>query len=1495
MNNKFKRWLCLATILFLITELTTSVKGEPYIDYTDTLSIDKKISIINHLQTVDIAYKGNIDERGLINSLSTNTRLALWNDFANKTQLVQFSVNELRPYALSLSYNIKSFNDNFSKDGDGYISQSLNNYEVNDNSTRDELGNISSIALKEIIEEGSMHIDKVYSSLLSDYNSLGSDDEKKNYLGTKTAIIKSLYLYSERIVQDYDEIQQICGNDAADNGVLYKTNLRRITSLLTDSRYEPFIKYARELIEKDILSNVEAKLTDGQTAFQKLTAEQDYDGGKKNLINTVYWMMFSCSSSYRPFESTVGEDTFMYSLGKLVGEDNKVDGSGNGTTVTLGECSKLYSDIKSKKKPLYKRELTSSGGAKGTAERITVKDFLDQLKDQDSSGALVTVYGKFKRSQDTNTWSVFTEDGKSEVYNTNGANADNSINTNEANKENKDDENKDKEDKDNNKSIDSSNTNSNTTLMEDKDGNEFSLDSKITNEELLTNPVFTWGESEPRAVVNKAMMYNILKDDKASEGIDSLDKRFLYINPFGDLVLDDDTVIVPGASNATYYSDKKGTVYNPNTAAFMNSYPSVSLTTNYFTVDDRQNGKYIFGVESNLSDIVDKTDSIIGKLSIGIHDAISGGDEFAPKGVGQDTVGPTKESSNSTYCYIVGSNNETLKTLQTADLSMPVELCMYEGESVKTQTIRAKNYDFKTHILSGMGSGIRTSGIAMLVPDTSKLITYDQPTQIFPLTKSDDSGFEKRCETLSRRMFDTITTDEDGARNFLTGRINPVNLTAMFEAADGGNSNISAFVKNSSDSYSTDESSKVEKIFSNFTQKVLDTVGQTPGVIGIRNAYQDTIFGTFLYYGNKFFPYLAICVVLYFIIRLSRKRVNWIYGLSATCFALFVTVLFVQVIPVNLPIFLNGLINNISDNLGYRALFMREEKYLNPYETKPGYDSKGNFSLGTSSINLYRFKEADIPSFCVDEGVSYKDMLSGSAYVLDDNSGLFVQGDSIKINIDRLFAGISITGGYETNAVNNYYSVKSAKYVNDVMDYYTPYHLIIDGLLDKLNNLSELYSIPPTQLHYPNGIYKDSFLLDSYVKSDLVLNSDDLNKLSEQFSSDLVTKAKDMFGENNLDWLGLNKLLVKDVQSIPEVQETLWYKTMVREGYYSESTVGEINDVDLMAKLIRDTNTSVKDFLLNNESQMAYISDENLIKVTCLYALTEFNRIISSPTDMLYPQSLNYEELKLEDVMLPVLTKDYDRFVASDQKIVDYIKSDYGWIGLFLFSAIIVQSFIITNTMRFGLPILYILMLVCFIFRLAFKKQERATTACKGYFKIAGMIFICYCTCIVVTSGVAKINDSIWCMIILLVVDTLFVALISTVLTALILSPADFGSSKVNAIFSKLAKKLPFNNLFSDIGSAIFKKPQPEGNGLDLGGYKRIKLDRSVDDDFDEIVLDGVMRKRHGSTYVSNSNSKKDSYRRVQKGKSKKQYSKVIIDEDDEYDNSTDKFTKYKI
>ena len=112
-------------------------------------------------------------------------------------------------------------------------------------------------------------------------------------------------------------------------------------------------------------------------------------------------------------------------------------------------------------------------------------------------------------------------------------------------------------------------------------------DQEITDVSKMSQPVLYVGTAKNRAVDNftTAILTNIFEDSLGYSNIKNPDIRFLFMNAFGDIVLDDNMVVLPGLANPIMWDSNAA--YNPYTAAFMNAYPSILYKATYYSLYDK--------------------------------------------------------------------------------------------------------------------------------------------------------------------------------------------------------------------------------------------------------------------------------------------------------------------------------------------------------------------------------------------------------------------------------------------------------------------------------------------------------------------------------------------------------------------------------------------------------------------------------------------------------------------------------------------------------------------------------------------------------------------------------------------------------------------------------------------------------------------------------------------------------------------------------------------
>ena len=204
-------------------------------------------------------------------------------------------------------------------------------------------------------------------------------------------------------------------------------------------------------------------------------------------------------------------------------------------------------------------------------------------------------------------------------------------------------------------------TTTTTPAVESTQEKKYNLDTatysydEVTDENIMTQPVLFYGTDYERAVDNTTSMLlrNILKNASALSIIKSKSSRFLYMNCYGDIVTDDNLVILPGASNPLLYSDNAN--YNPYTAAWMNNYPSnITNSENLQFTSKNDVGKYL--AMANTMD-EDYTDADVSAYLINGDDSVDETSEIALAKLQREFYANSIDSLDilSTGRYAIGS------------------------------------------------------------------------------------------------------------------------------------------------------------------------------------------------------------------------------------------------------------------------------------------------------------------------------------------------------------------------------------------------------------------------------------------------------------------------------------------------------------------------------------------------------------------------------------------------------------------------------------------------------------------------------------------------------------------------------------------------------------------------------------------------------------------------------------------------------------------------
>lgn len=939
-----------------------------------------------------------------------------------------------------------------------------------------------------------------------------------------------------------------------------------------------------------------------------------------------------------------------------------------------------------------------------------------------------------------------------------------------------------------------------TTQSRDLNKAIFAYD-EMTDETKFTQPVLFYGTRYNRAVDNATTMLlnNIIKNAANLNAIKNKSTRYLYVNVYGDIVTDDNLVILPGIANPLLYNGDSA--YNPYTVAFVNNYPNIlAKSSSLKFVSENDIGKYILMSAEKESNINNK--EIRGYLV--------------------NTSDTVKETSSIAFPLMEGnfySNSSDSVEIYTANRYVIGDLTEWQSKDIYEWSPIAIT---KTPTVSG--------------------------NVVFPYVVTEDPTYSV-AKVIATNMFIYLALDRQTNIYTNAGKLadNYIANNLVFNGLNGTNNPL-GYAKNRLLEYEQFVNNSLERFktqISDISRNILDNIKDVDGVIGLKSSYVDPILGNiFQVVRDLFVPFMLICGLLILIAFMKMKR-DLIESAILTGVSLVVVFLFIYIFPIYLPMAYNVVINNVCEVLTYEVLGVKTEINDTNDTNVTMLDDTGNFVYDTSSLTLYRVGFNEINKLADDLGVTSNEISGGNRYIIDQEAGLFAEGDSIKINTDILFKTLPITGSYTSEGsdddTSGVYQLKATKTVSNNVDYYTPYYQMVDIFIERLNAIGRIYNIPRKTTTYANNKVKDNYLVYSFVNSEVFLMpgeygtseivettmTDDEREEYETKNANIQAQLKEVFGDTN-DFLGLSSLLF---ELTPEMQNTLWAKTMQTNGYYDAEWDP---DVDRISTVINYVNTNTKKFIFDIEDQIGKLSDETMIKIITLRALVALTQETSEYGHWWYPFSINYDEMILGDIVQCVYTNDYSKYINMDMDVISYISEELGLFHLLIFDANLILMFVIVNLIKIIVPILYLLLGFMLIAKMYMSDDLRLPV--KGFLKCNALmitVFTLFGVFIVVASNM---NGSAFSIYITLLINLVTLFVLVTVATSVLTNITDLGNSTVNvniagglgkipALGTKIAN-LQVNNLSHN------KLSETEQNEY-TDRFSKYDYDASVDDRYD--------------------------------------------------------------
>lgn len=911
----------------------------------------------------------------------------------------------------------------------------------------------------------------------------------------------------------------------------------------------------------------------------------------------------------------------------------------------------------------------------------------------------------------------------------------------------------------------------------------------------------TFGEVQTIGGLTSLILHNASTNVKNSSILANPESQLLFVNGLGDIVLQDGTMVLPAIANPALYDytdvnamliasgidqnlAKERPGYYPYTATFMNGYPNISIGLEaiaYATPGDQ--GKYAIMKDGN--------NQYAAKI-------------YNVKGNSQAQVKFTDRVG------VIAINTYTLSV--TDDETLKQSLLPYAVADTG-------NWRYLFSTSSGAASAIGFDKMFL-----AKSTGVDGNQTYFPLVASDkdilDSylGVARPLVTSAIRY---ISNPADSGQSGIVGS-GTFHVQSYIEnfLAEGslGTPYSSTIAKN----LQLDYKAMVDDQYNRFTvflmyavRAVTNSIGSIDGVLAIKDGYENGFFNFVMNFFQETYLLLAVALLLVLAVKFIRGQVNAIYVVFIGFLSLTAFNVYAVWMPTALPAAYNFFVNDAVEDLVWNTVAVKSEDYDNVYIESGMKDSvTGNPRPYTATITLYKLTNGELAAVADKTGAPLEEIKSGDVVWLDEEAGIFLQGDQIKQSIDRLFVNNSMRGLYQNqwamidsglgepapvdnSLVDNPYVIKLTNPYVSLESYYTPFAQFERAFLVNLNNFSNIFSIERNFFSYGDGLYKDAFLFNTFTNSGIFTAPGDdeillANIWADTLNGDIATTPQDIVDLCNQkfypqsDWMNLRSVFY---DPSPAMRDSLWGAMMQRAGYYEDDWTTTPEQDEKIWDLISYINNQTKRWVVTHQDQLNYCSDENAIKLTSLFATTAFTHRVSQFGYWLYPNYINASSIQLNDVLLASMTSLFDRNASADGNLSESVLLNIGVPGLLMLLVISLASAVFILIVTYAVPILYILFGAMLVWKLL--NTDDSSGVVKGYFKVTALTILLYFG---YTFGLRLVGVSgyTWYGYFGALLCTVFLLyLLLHVLTAVVINPMELGNGvfgqRLFSAFNKLS------------------------------------------------------------------------------------------------------------
>lgn len=850
-----------------------------------------------------------------------------------------------------------------------------------------------------------------------------------------------------------------------------------------------------------------------------------------------------------------------------------------------------------------------------------------------------------------------------------------------------------------------------------------------------SNSIIMTGLTNKRGAVQtiggltSVILNNAAMDNKGDMHIENKDTEMIFLNGLGDIVLSDGTVVLPAIANPILYeyTEQSGEEktnsswgYYPYTATMLNHYPAlrVSADKKAYVSSTNNVGKYVLTRNDNSLEAV----KIYGvtasdQMQTGITDRVRVG----LIGVNSFSVESDVTSVRQPMGYYAADIGNIRQFLGYV-FDRPEYLVYTPQQNGEGIPLFPLNYD---------SADMQQSYLSLAGPIVTSAVRY--------VSTADSSSASVRTSS---------------------GRFRVESFIEDF-AAQGmmGNQYSETMVKNYQLSYEQlvdDQYGRLTRLIQDLTSDAVATLGRIDGVLAIKNGYESGFFNLIMDFIQR--AYLLIAVALFIVIAVKFLRGHYslfyVAMIGALVFASFQV--YAVWMPTAVPAAYNFFVNDVIEDVVWNTVTVKSEEYENTYRDSDRVDVQtGEPRPYTATITLYKMTQAEMESIAEQAAVSVNDIRTGKPVFLDEDAGIFVQGDAIKMSIDKLLANNAMRGLYQSQweqvdsgasdseiepidvqGNGNPYIIKLTNPYVSLESYYTPFCQFERAFLVNLNNFSNIFRVDRQTYRYDNYVYKDAFLFNAFTNSAIFTSPDDaendyanlrLNVREDTILGDRTATVEDIIAlcEQHMqpfeDWLNLRSVFF---QPSDAMKQSLWGQMLLRQDYYSNDWTMTQEQEEKVSDLIRYVNDQTKQFVIRNSQQLNFCSDENAIKLVSLFATTCFTHRVSEIGYWLYPNYINASDIELVDVLYGAMTSLEDRNSSTDGDVVNTVTLHLGAWGAILVLLITLFSSLFIFILTYLVPVLYALFGIILVYKLI--NSEQSIGVVKGYVKVTFVTVLLY-------------------------------------------------------------------------------------------------------------------------------------------------------------------------